>query len=676
MKHVIFILMGVCFFLSSCLEKELGPQGGSDEEEKMAPDFSFQNTKEKKVTIYAIGSEGEYVDGVPVSVYAEDPYNEDGVRNPNIAPLYYGKTADGGKLEADIDKIPNNVSDLYILTDLPGFGPMQIYDLNAGGDVLLAGPQATDVTETKSLRADKSGAAYEGRLINKAMNLYSYLDNKITNKGIPQVDGDLISKVNLPLEFITLASKWYPEGENVQDKKYLTDAQYCTDMEVKDEYGCEIWVTFLGDGGFSNADANRTIKNMLCYYQYEGNHNALKRGDDSQKLHKTLIFHNTNQREMQMGWKVQLLYWDRKQYVKTFPKGTHIGWAMIQEGYNVSGYNAASIGNVDKYRFSTLELSTVGNPITTQGIARWNDQFKCNIVGMENREVGHRSYDGDYNDILFRVDATPVIKPDVEIPPVDDPTQEIVSTKRFGTLAFEDMFPRKGDWDHNDLVANYTYTLEQSKTTSKIQAIVLEFDIRAIGAIRSNGLGIELPIERSNVARVLGGTLDGNGTSATVIATTNTRDRFNGLNGQINTNPNSGTVQSSGDLSIRVELKKAVEVPEKYFKKFNPFIFVDGRANEIHLSDYPPTASGEVEFGIGDDATDGINYFYKTNENHTWGLDIPRLKAEKTGWIYPMEGVSIDTAYPGYAEWVKSNGTAQTEWYNHPASEHVYPVQP
>lgn len=676
MKHVIFILMGVCFFLSSCLEKQIGPDGGSNEEGKTAPDFSFQNIKKKSVTIYAINSEGEYVDNVPVSVYDEDPYNEDGIRDPKIAPIYYGKTTDGGKLQADIARIPNDISQLYILTDLPGFGGMQIYDLNAGGDVLLAAPQAVDMTETKSLRADEPTTAYEGTLVNKDMNLYSYLDHKITRKGIPQADGDLISKINLPIEFITLASNWYPEGKNVQDEKYLTDPQYCTDMEVKDEYGCEIWVTYLGDGGFSNATSNANIKNMLCYYQYTGDHSALRNNDDPPKLHKTIIFHNTNQREMQMGWKIQLLYWDGSQYVKVFPKGTRIGWAMIQEGYNNNGYNKNTVGNVSNYRFSTLELSTVGTTRTTQGIARWSEEFQCNIVGMENREKGHRSYDGDYNDILFRVDATPVIKPDVEIPPLDDPSQEIVSTKFYGTLAFEDMFPQKGDWDHNDLVTNYTYTLEQSKTSTDIQAIVLEFDVRAIGAIRSNGLGIELPINRSNVKRVLGGSLDGNGTLATILATSNTRDLFNGLNGQINTSPEAGSLQSSGTISIRVELEKSLPMSEIPLTQFNPFIFVDGRGNEIHLADYQPTASGDVTFGTGDDATDGITSFYKTNENHTWGLDIPRKNAEDPGWIYPMEGVSIDVAYPGYAEWVKSNGTLQEEWYKHPNSEQVYPLQP
>ena len=92
-----------------------------------------------------------------------------------------------------------------------------------------------------------------------------------------------------------------------------------------------------------------------------------------------------------------MLYWNGENYVKVFPKGIHIGWALIQEGYNQKEYDENSIKDVNKYRFSTFELSTVGSPKTTQGIARWSDEFGCNIVGMENREIGHRAYDGDYN---------------------------------------------------------------------------------------------------------------------------------------------------------------------------------------------------------------------------------------------------------------------------------------
>lgn len=672
MKRSLLVLMCICSFLFACTEKDLYENDGNSNKGGQM-DFSFQNTTEKNLSVYAQNSSGEYASNVPVSIYVENPYDENGLRKPGVTSIAYGVTDANGKLNVELSKIPNECSQLYVLTDWPGFGGMQTYELEAGGDVILRGPQSDESTIAKS--KTRAVEEYSGKLINKDMNLYTYL-NDLDNKGCPLKDGDLVSDVTISKELTKLVSEWYPEAKNVRDDKYLVNPEYCTDMEIKDEFGCEVWATYIGDGGFSNASSNVNIRNMLCYYQYEGGHASLKQPDDSKALHKTIIFNNTNQREMPYGRRVQLLYWNGENYVKVFPKGTHIGWALIQEGYNQKKYDDNSIKDVNKYRFSTLELSTVGSPKTTQGIARWSDEFGCNIVGMENREIGHNSYDGDYNDILFSVTATPVIKPDVEIPVEGDenPSAGIIKSEVFGTLAFEDMYPYKGDWDHNDFVTDYVYTKEQDASTGEITAIVLEFKVRALGGLRESGFGIELPVKLSNIARVIGAGLETtNDAGRTVIRIKdNVREFFNNMEGLVNTYPNIDHVESSADVNMRIELKKAVADSEVSFSKFNPFIFVNGREREIHLPDYQPTIFGKVSFGVADDATNGENSFYKTNEGHAWGLDIPRMSADAEGWIYPLESVSINDAYPQYQVWVSSNGNESKTWYAHPNKEKVY----
>lgn len=671
MKKLLFIAICICFAFISCTEKDLYKPG--DREDGSSTNFSFQSTIEKSIAIYARNSMGNNTPNVPVSIYVENPYDEDGIRKDNISRIAYGVTDSNGILNIELSKIPNSCPVLYILTDWAGFGGMQIYDIQAGGNVILEGVRYE--TTRSAFKAQDKETAYDSECISKTTNLYSYL--KTNNKGIPTYENeDLVSDVVLPNEFLKLISKWYPESKNVRDDAYLKNPQYCTDMEIKDEYGCEIWATYIGDGGFSNANTN--IRNMLCYYQYEGNHSILKEGIDSRRVHKTLIFNNTNQREMPCGRKIQLLYWNGTEYVKIFPKGTRIGWALIQEGLTNAGkYNQTKTENADMYRFSTLELSTVGNPRTTQGIARWCEPYNCNIIGMENREIGHRSYDGDYNDILFCVESTPVqIKPDVEIPVENESTsaEELRETEIFGTLAFEDMFPCKGDWDHNDFVADYTYTKEQNATTGKVSAIILDFTIKAIGGNRENGFGMELPITGSNIARVIGGSLEStNNTDLTTIRIKDrTRELFNYKTGIINTHPLIEQVKGNGSISVRVELKQPVNDADVSFKKFNPFIFVDSRENEIHLPDYKPTVYGKVSFGTIDDATDGINHFYKTNEGHAWALDIPRENAEATGWVHPTETTSVNEAYPEYDKWVSSGGNENKTWYNNPVASKVY----
>lgn len=675
MKHLLTTLTCICAILFACTEKDLY-QGTSTSPKG---DFSFQNTKKKSITIFAKNSSGEYTANVPVSIYPESPYNENGNIKENISRIAYGVTNESGKLSIEISKIPAKCTELYILTEWPGFGGMQTFDLEAGSEMILSGPQI-ETNKSKAIsRANDDEESFEGKVVNSTMNLYTYL-NQWDSKGRPVVDGNLVNDITISKDLVKLVSEWYPEKKNVQDETFLTDPVYCTDMEIKDEYGCEIWVTYLGDGGFSNSNAS--IRNMLCYYQYEGGHTALQQPADSKRVHKTIIFNNTNQREMPCGRKVQLLYWDGSKYVKVFPKGTYIGWALIQEGLDTKAqYITNNINDVNKYRFSTLELSTVGNVKITQGIARWSEEHNCNIVGMENREMEHRAYDGDYNDVLFCVTATPRIKPDVVIPAPGENgnnSEESNDTKKsevYGTLAFEDMHPHKGDWDHNDFVVDYTYTKEQNISTGKVTAIELDFKARAIGGQRSSGFGIELPVKFSNVARVIGANLEStknDGDKICICIKENTREFFNSQTGIINTRPESGKIDASNSVGIRIELKNPDTDSNVQFSKFNPFIFVDSRDNEIHLSDYKPTSLGKVSFGIHDDATDGINTFYKTNEGHAWGLDIPRTNAEQAGWIYPIENIEINQAYPQYTEWVESNGTKNQTWYEYPDKEKVY----
>ena len=668
MKQVFFLLIGI-LLLNSCSEKDISVNSDGSADKKAGTDFSFQTTQNNRLNIYAVNANGSYAAGIPVLIYIENPYTEEGTRKNGISPIAFGVTDKNGKWDAQINKLPYN-SQLYILTDYAGFGGMQICNADSNNDIILQGTADNTRLKTKLPAKNEEKESYNGILVNRAMNLYTYWESSDMDKnGILSNSHPLIEYETLSAEFLNLVNAWYPEKKNVQDEKFLTDPQFCTDMEVKDENGCEIWVTYIGDGGFSNA--NPQIKNMLAYYQYNKNHSSLNQPSDSKDLHKTLIFHNTNAKEARTGCKVQLLYWDGEKYVKAFPKGTHIGWCLIQAGYNKNSYNTSALSNVDYYRFSTLELSTVGKVKTTQGIARWNQTYNCNIVGMENREKDHRAYDGDYNDVLFRVTSNPIIKPDAVIPPVDDDSKdETCETGVHGTLAFEDMWPHKQDWDHNDLVADYSYLFTQNATTAQISAITVDVNIRAIGAARTNGFGIELPVNTSNIHSIEGATLETGTDKATVIIYEDTREAFNGLTGIINTYSHMPSHLSTGVKRVKVYLKHPVS--NISFSQFNPFIFVGIRTNEIHLADYKPTDKAQVRFGTNDDATDGINTFYKTNNNHTWGLDIPRLNAEAPGWKYPEENISIEIAYPKYEDWAGNDGKINHTWYENPLETYIY----
>lgn len=681
MSHKKFCIRQIVLFpffiffilLSSCMEKNLYEGNTPNNSESIVPPgFAFKTKTDKLITIYAINNIGQHTAGVPVSVYTENPYNEDGVRQQNIFAKAYGHTDSEGALTLEVS-VPNGVDKLYILPEIPGFGSMQELDLEDNSIVNLCSPQIETPILNKNTKIRSSEEEYStnGISIGTGFNIHQYIT--FDSKGIPQ-SGDLVSNdLELTLPFLTLVNKWYPEKQNLAKEEYY-EHRNNTDLLITGEYGTEVWVTYIGDGGFSNANTN--INNMLCYYQYvDSEMDNIPTADiQSKAIRKTVIFTNTNQRTTPAGKKVQLLYWDGEKYTKVFPKGVRIGWVMIQQAFDGYKFNKTTLNDIQYYRFSTGNMNQDRGIKDNQVITRWCEEFNCNIAGIENRIKGKdRAWDGDYNDVLFKITATPKAKPTVDIPSVgegsDNEDSNVEECKQYGTLAFEDMHPHKGDWDHNDFVTDYTYSLEYNKETGKVAALALEFDVRALGAGRKSGFGIELPVNTSDIAVVTGAKLEDGQDKATIILYNNTRDAFNGKEGIINTMLDLPFYPSEGKKAFRITLKK--ELNKVLFSGFNPFIFVDTRDNETHLPDYRPTKKGSMNsFGINDDKSDGITTFYRTGERHAWGLDIVRDNADSPGWVYPVESIDILDAYLNYGKWVESGNNYET-WYKWTISGNV-----
>ncbi len=179
---------------------------------------------------------------------------------------------------------------------------------------------------------------------------------------------------------------------------------------------------------------------------------------------------------------------------------------MISNGIIGNYSNYKMIGN---YRFSTSILnSKIGNfpGNYTNGITRWCEEAQMNIVGMENRQHNdeNENNDKDYNDILFKVTSDPIMKPKDEIPVAPEEYVSSIS----GTLAFEDNWPQKGDYDFNDFVTGYSYSLIKGNNDKDVKAIRLTFIPRALGASYNSGFGIQLPIETNNIENVTGGNIE------------------------------------------------------------------------------------------------------------------------------------------------------------------------
>lgn len=677
----------ICLF-TSCLDKDglSAPNGNKEEENEekldLSFDFSMKSTKELTISVESDDNAGR-VD-IPFYVYLENPYTEEGDHKTDLLPLFSGETGQDGALKATVT-VPNIATQLYIYTPYPTYGGMQTCNIQNNMSVTF---KSIFMGDAKAVRSRAGESVFRGtrpgKNINSNTNIYSYYTFELNanyasfgmiNAG-KATDPEIVepkSNSTLTDNEIKWANKYFPEQKTVDDEKYL-GADYCTDLAVEKPTGvigtfegAHIWVTFIGDGGFSSN--NGAVINSLCYYTYTGNLS----GSDAKKIHKTIIYPTTNLEKLKqssplvIGSRIQLLYWDGEKYVDTFPEGVKIGWAMVSNGLN----NLNHLGEINNFRFSTPILNSETGKFPgpyANGISRWCEEAQMTVVGMENRQHLDTSgnNDMDYNDILFKVTSDPVIKPIDEVPVNPEEDSENIA----GTLAFEDNWPKKGDYDFNDFIASYTYSLVKDKGESLVKSIRMTFIPRALGATYNSGFAIQLPVDAEKVKAVTGGKLENNSGKAVILVYEDTRrNGFDGKGGYINTQKENGYV-SGKSVTVNVILENKMDIHS--FEGFNPFIYVGSRNHEIHLTDMPPTEKMDHSLlGSGEDRSDaGRGVYYRTDNTHPWVLDIPSPNNNTNSvWEYPLESATISNAYPNYNNWTSNHNI---NWLNPQNAEHIY----
>ncbi|HBF21979.1 MAG: hypothetical protein CMI36_02775 [Owenweeksia sp.] len=244
-----------------------------------------------------------------------------------------------------------------------------------------------------------------------------------------------------------------------------------------------------------------------------------------------------------------------------------------------------------------------------------------------------------------------------------------------GTVAYEDLWPAKGDFDLNDLVLNYRFNTVTNASNNVVE-IIGTFTIRSFGASYNNGFGFQLPNTNLNTADVtVTGfslnrayiTLDGNGwetgqNKPTVIVYDNTYDHMPWPGGGIgvNTDPNGTYVQPATFTITMTFNSGSYTAAQVGIENFNPFLIVNqNRSKEVHLPNFAPTAKADQSlFGtVDDDSNSGSGRYYVTENNLPWAINTP------TELEWTKEKVDIIKAYQHFEAWAESNGQQYPDWY-------------
>ncbi len=92
-------------------------------------------------------------------------------------------------------------------------------------------------------------------------------------------------------------------------------------------------------------------------------------------------------------------------------------------------------------------------------------------------------------------------------------------------------------------------------------------------------------------------------------------------------------------------------------KKQNFFIKANGK--EIHMKGYEPTSSYRAEYDkhVAGDGNLQVDAPYSNKDGYTWGIKVP------AGTKHVYEKCSFSEAYPGFEEWVNTEGASNPGWY-------------
>ncbi len=243
-----------------------------------------------------------------------------------------------------------------------------------------------------------------------------------------------------------------------------------------------------------------------------------------------------------------------------------------------------------------------------------------------------------------------------------------------GTLAFEDLWPGKGDYDFNDLVIDYQFTIS-SNLSNFVSQLSATFTIRAFGASFENGFGFQLPaiiaasdltvtgfnLSENYVVLNANGTEEGQ-SKPTIIVYDNAFALMPhpGIGIGVNTEQDAPYV-TPVTLTITILFKpNTYTLNQLDISNFNPFLIVNqNRSHEVHLPGYPPTDLADLSlFGQWEDSSDpATGKYYVTANNLPWAINIYE------SFDYPREKQEVVWAHLKFAEWAMSGGVLFPDWY-------------
>ncbi len=769
MKKVILLsaIFAVSAALTGCLKH---PSDNPDISDRINS-FDFATTKEYTVTVdYRSQKDAQGklkpIGQMSFSIYDQNPtsqVNKDGLTraqfkgvegekysvdanglvmpapatSTTLEPIYRAITDDKGYLQfkAVLPRHIEAAGKVWIYTEYGSdtYYVPEIAEVELQGDqinlVMSSSTAGRSVSRGLSRAANSSAPAGVKILGDPAAGTYGW-----DNDGVPLYK--MAEQGAVPTSLFHNLMNLLPNTVPALDKTELFDKQ--TNIESDNPY--EVNLVFVHDGG--------DFKSAVGYYVYD-KANPPTTLAQLEACQKVLAFPNASYAysggNLATGDQVQLMYWDAALnggaggWTKTFPADKGVGFFMYPHAY-ASGTSVVKdwmLGTIYSHYGAAFQQQQQTILLRDEGYNKDGD-WDVLVLTFEDllRSLRTGWEDNDFNDVIFLVkvkkDPTgdiPEIPEDPDPDPKPDPWTNYVVYK--GTLAYEDLWPTRGDYDMNDVVIEY-YSVVMLDANNHVVGMVDSLTPRWSGAEFHSGFGYELNLPYSQYKDRVNISLKTN-YNATSTGTQDDGRRMN----TYPTAPRFSTDSKGFELrqdnlvfivfddikpmvpdynQYRTSGAKPKPAPQYYFRistsfgdgnprndmtshpylsavtpPYNPFIVVTDskdvngnslpyyRAKEIHLpsksvpNQYKPTKLAfDTDIARWFRAADDLSFpvygfYFISNQNYPWAINIPVYN-----WNFPQESKKVDNATYGYsrfANWALTLGAQDQDWYLYPGSQ-------
>ncbi|WP_114786711.1 LruC domain-containing protein [Vibrio tetraodonis] len=258
----------------------------------------------------------------------------------------------------------------------------------------------------------------------------------------------------------------------------------------------------------------------------------------------------------------------------------------------------------------------------------------------------------------------------------------------YTSFAYEDQYPKSGDYDMNDVLMNVKYT--EYQLNDQVIRMKIEGKLAALGGDNHSGFAIRLPnvakedIKSDSVQLYVnnqlksGTVLETDTIDAVFIIQDDLKDIVESGEAEactmFRTQENCGTAYRPSWV-LTFSFSNAVDTSTMPNFPYDPFIFAapghyygdigyqvsggyPGRGLEIHLKNQAPTSKFDTRYkSYGTDTSSGDTHYHDAN-GLPWAIEIPIT------WKHPYERVNILEAYDKFDDYAQdTSGRTEPTWY-------------